>query len=167
MMAHYDGHVEAAQDAYVRKLEAENAELKAAVIVLNNVLRNAGWGQGEIDSAAYTEETIAKLKEELAQANRSYDGAVAAHHEAKNQYRDLIEAHMRELAGWEAAHVALNRENDQLKAELAQAKAREARLLEALKSIGQIRFLLGNDPRLNPAYEMGAIAEQALEEAGT
>lgn len=50
-------------------------------------------------------------------------------------------------------------------AELVQAKAREARLLEALKSIGQIRFLLGNDPRLNPAYEMGAIAQRALEEA--
>lgn len=74
------------------------------------------------------EQENAQLKEELAQAKRSYDGAVAAHHEAKSQYRDLIEAHRRELAGWEAAHVALDRD-------LAQATQREARLREALRML--------------------------------
>lgn len=58
-------------------------------------------------------------------------------------------------------------ENAQLKEKLAQATAREARLRASLESIAKIRFLLGNDPRLNPAYEMGAIAQRALEEAGT
>ena len=52
-------------------------------------------------------------------------------------------------------------------AELAQAKAREARLLASLEGIAKIRFLLGNDPKLNPAYEMGDIAQRAVEEAGT
>lgn len=70
----------------------------------------------------------AQLKAELAQAKLSYDGAVAAHHEAKSQYRDLIEAHRRELAGWEAAHVALDRE-------LGESKAREERLREALRAL--------------------------------
>lgn len=37
-----------------------------------------------------------------------------------------------------------------------------ARLREALTSIAKIRFLLGNDPRLNPAYEMGDLAQVAL-----
>lgn len=55
----------------------------------------------------------------------------------------------------------------QLKADVEQAKAREARLLASLEGIAKIRFLLGNDPRLNPAYEMGDIAQRAVEEAGT
>jgi len=48
--------------------------------------------------------------------------------------------------------------------QLDKAKQREARLREALRSIVKVRFLLGNDPRLNPAYEMGDIAGKALKE---
>lgn len=51
-------------------------------------------------------------------------------------------------------------------AEAAHA-AREARLREALDSIKKIRFLLGNDPKLRPAYEMGDIAQHALAETAT
>lgn len=97
-----------------QQLEAENAQLKAEVNQLNGLLRQAGWGQGEIDSAAHAVETIAHLKEKLAQAT-----------------------------------------------------AREARLLASLEGIAKIRFLLGNDPKLNPAYEMGDLARRAVEEAGT
>lgn len=37
-------------------------------------------------------------------------------------------------------------------------------LREKLRAIVKIRFLLGNDPKLNPAYEMADIAQQALKE---
>ncbi len=145
------------------KLEAENAQLKAEVTQLNGILRNSGWGQGEIDSAAYTEETIAQLKAELAQAKLSYDGAVAAHHEAKSQYRDLIEAHRRELAGWEAAHVALDRE-------LGESKAREERLREALRALyalvkGECPSLLRDDSGGDAVLDCAI--EAVLKEAGT
>lgn len=77
------------------KLEAENAQLKAKL---------AAYEGGSLHDALVTQaQELEKLKAELAQAKLSYDGAVAAHHEAKSQYRDLIEAHRRELAGWEAS----------------------------------------------------------------
>lgn len=135
------------------------------------------------------EQENAQLKEELAQAKRSYDGAVAAHHEAKSQYRDLIEAHRRELAGWEAAHVALDRELAQCRQDLKDAagelmvpmpepgtdmakllsanvllRQREARLREALKEI--IEKCEDEDWE----YMFGDIitrAKLALEETGT
>lgn len=48
--------------------------------------------------------------------------------------------------------------------ELRKAEAVNQALREALQAIVKIRFLLGNDPKLNPAYEMGDIAQQALKE---
>lgn len=42
--------------------DAEIARLSDDVTRLNNVLRNAGWGQGEIDSAACMEDNIDGLK---------------------------------------------------------------------------------------------------------
>lgn len=47
----------------------------------------------------------------------------------------------------------------------AEQRAEIERLQEALEAIVKIRFLLGNDPKLNPAYEMGDIAKQAMRES--
>lgn len=49
----------------------------------------------------------------------------------------------------------------------AEQREEITRLREALQSIVKIRFLLGNDPKLNPAYEMGDIAQQALTQEPT
>lgn len=45
---------------------------------------------------------------------------------------------------------------------IEELEQQNAALRETLESIVKIRFLLGNDPKLNPAYEMGEIAQQAL-----
>lgn len=67
----------------------------------------------------------------------------------KADYRALSEAHARELAGWEAAHIALDRE-------LQQATARAARLRAALEVIaGETSYL----------SDAEAVARQALEES--
>lgn len=50
--------------------------------------------------------------------------------------------------------------NRKLQADLDRVM-REA--VDAMTKIQKIGFLLGNDPRLNPAYEMRAIAQQFLE----
>lgn len=47
--------------------DARVAELEQDVNQLNNVLRHAGWGQGEIDSAAYTFDKLAMANAGLAQ----------------------------------------------------------------------------------------------------
>lgn len=92
----------------------------------------------------------AQLKAELAQAKRGYDGAVAAHHEAKRQYRELIESHTRELAGWEAAHRALDNA-------LATATQREAQgqagRHEALGR--EVRRILETGMSINQDYQAG------------
>lgn len=66
----------------------------------------------------------------------------------------------------------LRAENAKLKAnrekaneELCDLMGAIDKLKAALEGIVKIRFLLGNDPKLNPAYEMGDIAQQALKEA--
>jgi uncharacterized protein Smg (DUF494 family) len=46
--------------AYIAALRAKIEALEKDVAQLNNVLRHAGWGQGEIDSAAYTFDKLAK-----------------------------------------------------------------------------------------------------------
>jgi predicted Zn-dependent peptidase len=58
-------------------LEREKAALKAkladaehAINDLNQVLRDAGWGQGEIDSAASVDAHIATLQTQLVQAQQ-------------------------------------------------------------------------------------------------
>lgn len=115
---------------YDTRLEQENAQLKARVHELDGELERHAWPYSLAMAEAkinQLNEEVAQLEAELAQAKRSYD-AVAAHHEVKRQYRDLIEAHRRELAGWEAAHVALDRD-------LAQATQREARLRESLRML--------------------------------
>lgn len=69
-------------------------------------------------------------------------------------------------------YVQLEAENAQLKANIEKANEELCdfmgaidKLKAALEGIVKIRFLLGNDPKLNPAYEMGDIAQQALKEA--
>lgn len=47
--------------------DARVAELERDVNQLNNVLRQAGWGQGEIDSAAYTFDKLATANAGLMQ----------------------------------------------------------------------------------------------------
>lgn len=76
---------------------------------------------------------------------------------------------MAELAQAQQAEQQIREHEFQRGYHEAEAKhaAREARLREALKCIVKIRFLLGNDPRLNPAYEMGDIALQAIKEIGS
>lgn len=58
-----------AQDIEKRlaSLRAENAALQKDINDLNNLLRAAGWGQGEIDSGACIEEENEKLRAELGQ----------------------------------------------------------------------------------------------------
>jgi hypothetical protein len=51
--------------------------------------------------------------------------------------------------------------------QLAIMTAERDRLREALEVIYKIRFLLGNDPKLNPAYEMGDLAERAIRKEST
>lgn len=51
------------RDKTIAQLKATLAAREGEVDQLNTVLREAGWGQGEIDSAAYT-------FDKLAQANR-------------------------------------------------------------------------------------------------
>jgi rubrerythrin len=46
-------------------LQAQLAAMTQDVKQLNNVLRHAGWGQGEIDSAAYTFDKMAKANTAL------------------------------------------------------------------------------------------------------
>ena len=100
------------------------------------IIDNAWTGSETFgDKYKQLEAENAQLKVELAQAKRSYDGAVAAHHETKNQYRDLIAAHIHELVGWEAARVALNRENEQLKVELARCRQGSLEQPHALRPV--------------------------------
>lgn len=176
---------------YDTRLEQENAQLKARVHELDGELERHAWPYSLAMAEAkinQLNEEVAQLEAELAQAKRSYD-AVAAHHEVKRQYRDLIEAHRRELAGWEAAHVALDRELAQCRQDLKDAagelmvpmpepgtdmakllsanvllRQREARLREALKEI--IEKCEDEDWE----YMFGDIitrAKLALEETGT
>ena len=49
----------------IAQLTAQLATLTAERDELNNVLRQAGWGQGEIDSAAYTFDKMAKANTAL------------------------------------------------------------------------------------------------------
>jgi hypothetical protein len=67
--------------AYIDALRAKVEALEKDVAQLNNVLRHAGWGQGEIDSAAYTFDKLAtantglvyerdRLLEELTEARQ-------------------------------------------------------------------------------------------------
>jgi len=49
----------------VFKLQGKLATVTAERDELNNVLRQAGWGQGEIDSAAYTFDKMAKANTAL------------------------------------------------------------------------------------------------------
>ena len=53
--------------AHDAALRARVAELERDVNQLNNVLRQAGWGQGEIDSAAYTFDKLATANAGLMQ----------------------------------------------------------------------------------------------------
>lgn len=53
------------QKDLIRQLQATLAAREGEVNQLNNVLRQAGWGQGEIDSAAYTFEKMAKANRTL------------------------------------------------------------------------------------------------------
>ena len=68
--------------------------------------------------------------------------------------RDEFEFHME--------HNCFSHAAKDLRAHDQSQREENARLREALNSIVRIRFLLGNDPRLNPAYEMGNIAQSAL-----
>ena len=50
---------------HIRGMVTQLATLTAERDELNNVLRQAGWGQGEIDSAAYTFDKMAKANTAL------------------------------------------------------------------------------------------------------
>ena len=53
------------KDQIIASLVKQLATMTAEVDQLNNVLRQAGWGQGEIDSAAYTFDKLAKANTAL------------------------------------------------------------------------------------------------------
>lgn len=70
------------------------AELETDVNQLNNVLRQAGWGQGEIDSAAYTFDKLAKANSALvAERDRLKEGLEALDRMTKIHKIQDLDAH--------------------------------------------------------------------------
>lgn len=65
--------------------QREIEKLKAEVNQLNGILRHAGWGQGEIDSAAHAEETIAQLKADLERCRQELGEARQGREERETQ----------------------------------------------------------------------------------
>lgn len=68
-MAHYDGHVEAARDAYVRKLEAENAQLKARL----RTVAQLGIAEIGADGPEDSESVVGRLVAKIAQLKAELD----------------------------------------------------------------------------------------------
>lgn len=68
--------------------EQEIAQLTHDVESLHNVLRNRGWGQGEIDSAVCIEDDIALLKAEIDRLKR----AIAEYLDAREAFLHFSDA---------------------------------------------------------------------------
>jgi DNA repair exonuclease SbcCD ATPase subunit len=134
-MAHYDGHVEAAQEAYLRRLEKENCELKAEIRQLKAVI-SAMNKEGLTDAVMNAVIERDQLKAELAQVKSELSHA---------RPRDLQPVTVFTSKGiWSAglseqATFVLEMNYRALQAQLVQATKREAQLREALERLYDVQ----------------------------